>query len=264
MAATLGASPVLARSGVKTKQRPTGHAQQQAASLPLVVIDPGHGGKDPGCIGLSGTQEKTVVLALGQELEHQLKAGGRYRVATTRNSDVFIPLIERVAIARQHRAALFISLHANAAPDHHASGACVYRFAYSASDAQAAAMARWENSADRFGGPAFHDTSPEITHILTSLMRQETWRHSAELQTYLVDHLDDRVTMLPIAARHARFVVLSAPDIPSVLIESGFLTNRSDEKLLTSKTHRRVLAEAMRRAVDRYFDTIGAAARGSG
>ena len=115
------------------------------------------------------------------------------------------------SFARRHRATLFVSLHANAAHDHHASGACVYRFATRASDAAAAAMARWENSADRYGDPTFRDASPALAHILASLMRRETWRHSAELQRCMVDRLDDRVAMVPVAARHASFIVLSAP-----------------------------------------------------
>jgi len=262
MAAALVAVPALAPADARTRRhaatRTRTHASPRAVPKPLVAIDPGHGGKDPGCIGLSGTQEKRVVLLLGQELRRRLLASGRYRVVMTRTSDVFIPLEERVAIARQHRAKLLISLHANAARDRSASGACVYRFAYSASNAEAAATARWENSADRFESPAFRHASPEITEILISLMRRATWHHSAELQTFMVDDLDDHVSMRQVAARHARFVVLSAPDIPSVLIETGFLTNRGDEKLLTSKAHREVLVQAMGRAVDRYFALSGA------
>jgi N-acetylmuramoyl-L-alanine amidase len=225
--------------------------------LPLVVIDPGHGGKDPGCSGPRGTQEKTVALELGLELQRQLHAGGRCRVAMTRSGDVFVPLEQRVGFARRQRAALFVSLHANAAlHDRHARGACVYRFAYRASDAQARALAKWENSADRYGGPAFRDASPTLTHILASLMRKETWKHSAWLQQGVVDAMHRRIALTPAPARHARFVVLSAPDIASVLVEIGFLTNPAEERLLRSASHRRALALALRHGVERYLARV--------
>ena len=221
-----------------------------------MVIDPGHGGKDPGCLGASGSQEKNIALSLGLELRRQLQHAGHCHVAMTRDTDVFVPLQQRVAFARRHRAALLVSLHANASRNHHARGACVYRFAYRASDAKARALARWENSADRFGGPAFHGASPELTHILASLMRRETWLHSAWLQDGLVDSMEHHVRLTPKPARHARFVVLSAPDIASVLIEIGFLTNHIEEQLLRSPTHRRVLAARMRLAVEHHLTHV--------
>lgn len=229
----------------------TARHRHHARPLPLVVIDPGHGGKDPGCSGHLGTYEKTIALELGLELRRQLHAGGRCRVAMTRSTDVFVPLQQRVRFARTQNAALFVSLHANAAPhDRHAHGACVYRFAYRASDAKTRALAKWENSADRYGGPAFRDASPALTHILASLMRKETWKHSAWLQQGMVDTMHRHVALTPVPARHARFVVLSAPDIASVLVEIGFLTNAKEERLLRSRSHRHQLALALRHAVE--------------
>ncbi len=238
------------------RARPTDHTRAPHHPLPLVVIDPGHGGKDPGCIGHGGTEEKTVMLALGKELRRELHASRYCRVAMTRESDVFVPLHQRVQFARRQGATLFISLHANSSPHSQVRGACVYRFAYRASDAKARALARWENSADRFGGPAFQNASPTLTHILASLMRRETWLHSAHLQESVVTALDRRTRLVSVPARYARFVVLSAPDIASVLIETGFLTNHAEEALLRSKRHQAVLARSIRQAVERQLVAI--------
>ncbi|MBN8929501.1 MAG: hypothetical protein BGO51_15365 [Rhodospirillales bacterium 69-11] len=223
---------------------------------PLVLIDPGHGGKDPGCIGASGTLEKHVALSAAQALRRHLLASGRYRVAMTRKSDVFIPLQGRVEIARRAGAALFISLHANASTDHRAHGTCVYRFAWRASDARAASMAKWENSAQRFENPALRGASRQVLHILATLMRRETQIHAAKLQAAMVKRFAAHLTMLPIPAPHARFAVLSAPDIPGVLVEMGFLTNKREEAMLRSPTHRDRMARSMRLAVDTYFATV--------
>jgi N-acetylmuramoyl-L-alanine amidase len=249
-------APLTATAAGK-KPHPRHRRKASSRPKPVVVIDPGHGGKDSGCIGLNGTFEKKVVLSLGLRFRRALHATGRYHVVMTRETDVFVPLVERVKFARKHRADLFISLHANASSSQKVRGACVYRFAYRASDSQARALARWENSADSLGGPAFENASPSLTHILASLMRRETWRHSSQLQHCMVEGLDDKARMLSVAARHARFVVLSAPDIASVLVETGFLTNPAEEKLLGSSSHQAALALCMRHAVDRYFAALG-------
>lgn len=230
--------------------------------MPVVVIDPGHGGKDPGCLGDGGVEEKTIVLELGRELRHQLQIGRRCHVAMTRDSDVFVPLEQRVAFARQHHATLMVSLHANASHSQRAHGACVYRFAYRASDAQARALARWENSADRYGGPSFRHASPVVTHILASLMRRETWLHSAWLQDSMVHGLRHHIRLEHTPARHARFVVLSAPDLPAVLVETGFLTNRAEARLLCSRSHRTLMAREMRYAIERTVKHIARTAHG--
>jgi N-acetylmuramoyl-L-alanine amidase len=221
--------------------------------LPLVMLDPGHGGKDPGAIGVSGTYEKHVSLATALELKHQLEAGGRYRVELTRSSDVFIPLDDRVERAQRNGAALFVSMHADALEDHAVRGASVYTLAPTASDAQTAALARTENSADRFTGQPWHDASPEVERILASLVRQETRVGSARIARDMVGTLDKDLPMLPNPDRHAGFVVLKAADIPSVLVEMGFMSNPRDEAALRQPEHRKMVAEAMRRAVESYF-----------
>src|SRR6185437_6204928 len=145
-----------------------------ARPAPVVMLDPGHGGKDPGAIGYSGTYEKHVAFATALELKRRLEAGGAYRVVLTRTRDDFIPLEDRVARAERAGARLFVSMHADALTDHSVRGASVYTLSNTASDAQTAALARRENSADRYGGPAFRNVSPEIADILASLVRRET------------------------------------------------------------------------------------------
>jgi N-acetylmuramoyl-L-alanine amidase len=226
---------------------------------PLVMLDPGHGGKDPGAIGFSGTYEKQVALAAALELKHQLEAGGRYRVELTRSRDVFIPLDGRVEHAQQRGAALFVSMHADALSDHSVRGASVYTLAPTASDAQTAALARTENSADRFIGRQWQGTSPEVSHILASLVRQETRIGSAHIARNLVGSLDQDLPMLQNPDRHAGFVVLKAADIPSVLVEMGFMSNPRDEAALRKPEHRKLVAQAMHRAVDAFFAGIGRA-----
>ncbi len=222
-------------------------------SAPLVMLDPGHGGKDPGAIGISGTFEKHISLAAARELKRRLEADGRYRVAMTRARDVFVPLDERVGRAQAQGAALFVSMHADAVANHAVRGASVYTLAEAASDAQTAALARRENSVDRYGGAAFRNTPPEVAQILASLVRRETRIGSARMARTLVGQLEPDLALLENPSRHAGFVVLKAADIPSVLVEMGFMSNRQDEAALGRPRYRAKVAEAMHRAVDAYF-----------
>lgn len=227
------------------------------AAPPLVFLDPGHGGKDPGAIGVSGTYEKHVALAAAEELRRQLAAGGRYRVVLSRQQDVFIPLEQRVAIAQAHGAALFVSMHADALLDHSVRGASVYTLSATASDAQSAAIARHENAADRFAGPSFRGTSPEVAAILASLVQRETRLASARMARGVVSELQRSVGLLQNPDRHAGFVVLKAADIPSVLVEMGFMSNPQDEAALRQESHRTVVASALHRAIDDFFTPSG-------
>jgi N-acetylmuramoyl-L-alanine amidase len=224
---------------------------------PLVMLDPGHGGKDPGAIGVSGTYEKHVALATARELKAQLEKTGLYRVELTRTRDVFVPLNDRVARAQKRGAALFVSMHADALNDHSVRGASVYTLANQASDAQTAMLAKRENSADRFGDPSFRDAPPDVARILASLVRQETRSGSARIANTLVGSLDREFPMLPNPARHAGFQVLKAADIPSVLVEMGFMSNPKDEAALRQAPHRKLVAAAMKRAVDGWFLATG-------
>lgn len=245
--ATAGAAP----------RRPRRESRAPAAQKPLVVLDPGHGGKDPGCIGAAGTHEKRIVLAAGLELKRQLDRGGKVRVAMTRGNDRFVPLEARVRFAQARGAALFVSIHADAADTAAVRGASVYTLAARASDPLAAGLARRENRADRFQGPEFREVSPEVARILSSLVRRETVAGSQRIARGLVGALDDATTMLPNSLRQAGFVVLQAPDIPSALVELGFLSNRADEARLRQPAHRLKLARAMSRAIESWAMALG-------
>jgi N-acetylmuramoyl-L-alanine amidase len=239
-----------AAAGAAPRQARRESARPPAAPKPLVVLDPGHGGKDPGCIGAIGTYEKRIVLAAGLELKRQLERGGKVRVAMTRGNDRFVPLESRVRFAQARGAALFVSIHADAAEAAGVRGASVYTLAARASDPLAAGLARRENRADRFRGPDFREVSPEVARILSSLVRRETVVGSQRIARGLVGALDDATDMLPNSHRQAGFVVLQAPDIPSALVELGFLSNRADEAKLRQPAHRVKLATAMCRAIE--------------
>lgn len=238
------------------------HAQQ--APAPLVILDPGHGGKDPGAIGVSGTYEKHVAFAAAGELARQLHTSGHYRVSLTRENDVFIPLEDRVAIAQAKGASLFISMHADALLDHSVRGASVYTLAATASDAQSASLAQRENAADRYAGPGAKGVSPQVAEILASLVRHETRVDSAEMQQHVVASLGQEVPLLENPARHAGFAVLKAADIPSVLVEMGFMSNPHDEAALRQAGHRAMVASAIRHAIDGYFTSQGHLTRVAG
>lgn len=252
--------PAAARSAPRREGRaaathPAPAAVGRAAPpAPLVVLDPGHGGKDPGAIGVSGTYEKHVALATGQELAAQLRRAG-YRVHLTRETDDFIPLDDRVGIAQARAASLFVSMHADAIRDPAVNGASVYTLATTASDAQTAALAARENAADRYGLAPGGKLPPQVSQILASLVRHETRVGSARLQQSVVGTLGHDLKLLDNPARHAAFAVLKAADIPSVLVEMGFMSNRRDEAALRQAPYRARVAAALKRAVDAYFTT---------
>lgn len=233
-----------------------------SAPLPLVVLDPGHGGRDPGAIGVSGTYEKNVTLAAAQELRRQLERSGRCRVELTRSRDVFVPLRDRVGFAQRRGAAFFLSLHADALQDRSVRGASVYTLADTASDAQSAALAIRENNADRLGGPTFNDVPPAVANILGSLVRQETRTGAARAANRLVGAMQGDVGLLHNPKRRAGFMVLRAADVPSVLVEMGFMSNPSDEAALRRAEHRARVAGALRRAVETYLADQGARVAG--
>jgi N-acetylmuramoyl-L-alanine amidase len=232
-----------------------GLGRADAGRMPLVMLDPGHGGKDSGAIGVSGTYEKHISLAAGLELKRLLEAEGRYQVALTRTRDVFIPLEHRVEISESHGAALFVSMHADALPPPYREvrGASVYTLSSTASDPESAALAARENSADRFLGPAYRAVTPQIARILSSLVQRETRVDSARLAQQMVGSLKQDVLMLTNPDRHAGFVVLQSADIPSILVEMGFMSNPQDESFLRRPAYRFRVASAMKQAIDAYF-----------
>jgi N-acetylmuramoyl-L-alanine amidase len=221
----------------------------------VIVIDPGHGGIDPGAIGLHRTREKDVVLAFSLALRDKLKANGKYDVVLTRDTDTFLTLKQRVRIARQKQADLFIAVHADIVRGQSARGATLYTLSEKASDAEAEALAQKENRADIIGGVDLGTESEEVTDILIDLAQRETKNHSRFFAKKAVKHLGPVTQMTGKPMRSAGFVVLKAPDVPSVLLELGYLSSRADEKLLKSPKWRADVAVALTKAIDTYFST---------
>ena len=220
----------------------------------LIALDPGHGGADPGTTGATGMHEKTVVYAIASELERQLGSGKRYRVALTRRGDLFVPLRERVTRARAAKADLFISLHADSHPDPTVRGATVYTLSEQASDREAAALAAKENKADLLAGVDLRKQPGDVASVLIELSQRGTINQSRVFAGVMVDSLRRHgVATLPRSHRQAGFAVLTAPDMPAILLETGYLSNRADERLLLTKVHQQKLARAIADAADRYF-----------
>ena len=223
------------------------------ARIPTIVLDPGHGGKDPGAIGAHGTMEKDVNLQMAKQLKALLEATGRYKVVLTRTDDRLLPLRQRIDIARAAKADLFISIHADHTEKAELRGASVYTLSETASDAEAAAVAARENKDGVITGVDLTTQSPMVTSILIDLAQRETKNLSARFASLLTDQLGERTLVLRDSHRFAGFVVLKALDTPSVLLELGYLSNADDEAALASKRHRRVVAKAIRDAIDQYF-----------
>lgn len=219
---------------------------------PLVVIDAGHGGQDPGAVNTDGTREKDLTLSLARAIRDELLAGGRVRVALTRDGDNFLVLLERSAIARGLKADLFISVHADSAPDTEASGASIYTLSEVASGRAAAALAMRENRADIINGINLSTENTDVSSILIDLAQRETMNASARF----ADLLKREGGTMPFKRDYhqmAGFAVLKAPDTPAILFEAGYITNARDVARLGSAKGRREIAQALRRAVEIHF-----------
>ena len=222
----------------------------------IVVIDPGHGGVDPGARGVARVHEKNITLAVSREIRKQLHAKGGYKVVLTRERDVFIRLRDRIAIARKLGADLFISVHADSMPNHRVRGASIYTLSEKASDAEAAALAEQENKVDLIADMDLSEETPEVANILLDLAQRESMNRSSQFAELLAAELSRETRLLTNAHRFAGFAVLKAPDIPSVLVELGFLSNRKDAELLRQRAHQKKLASGIARAVDKYFARV--------
>jgi N-acetylmuramoyl-L-alanine amidase len=215
----------------------------------LIALDPGHGGHDPGALGLSGTQEKGVVIAVARELARDLQAGGRYRVMLTRTSDTYVPLRERVARAQDAKADLFLSIHADSHPDPDVRGASVYTLSEEGSDREAEALAMRENRSDPSALP-----STTVARALVAMTQRGTVNDSCRFADTIVGTFGrSGILLLPRSHRQAGFAVLTSPNIPAALVELGYLSNRRDEKLLTVRQHQVALARALRAAADLHL-----------
>jgi N-acetylmuramoyl-L-alanine amidase len=228
---------------------------QATAARPVVILDPGHGGIDPGTASAGGVTEKEVVLAFAKTLRQKLEAKGDYQVYLTREGDTFLALRERVDFAQSKGANLFVSIHADSFPKHanEASGATVYTLSERASDDEAKELAAKENFSDAIAGVELPtDRDEVVANILIDLAQRETQNRSIVFARSVVGEMS-AAELHRKSLKSAGFRVLKSPDVPSVLLELGFLSNPDDEKRLTSETWRAAMAEKVGAAIDAYF-----------
>ncbi|MGB3722763.1 MAG: N-acetylmuramoyl-L-alanine amidase, partial [Pacificimonas sp.] len=236
----------------RTRRAPTRAAR---SGLPVVVIDAGHGGKDPGSPSIDGKHEKDAVLAIAKAIKSELDASGRVRAILTRDDDRYIAHRERTNIARRNRAQLFISVHADSFPQKpEVSGATIYTLSENASDKEAARLASRENRSDLIAGVDLKTETDDVTSILIDLAQRETMNSSAEFAALLQrEMVSAGVPFRSHFHRFAGFLVLKAPDVPAVLLETGYMSNAKDSKYLFSKAGQTEIARGVRRAVEAHF-----------
>jgi N-acetylmuramoyl-L-alanine amidase len=223
-------------------------------SRPVIVIDPGHGGVDNGTQS-GGETEKNLVLGFGLALRDRIEQTGKYRVVMTRSDDTFIPLADRVRIAHNQSAALFVSIHADALPrrEGDAQGATIYTLSDRASDAEAERLAETENKADAIGGVNLTEEPTEVADILIDLAQRETRTFSNRFARLLAGEMKNSARMYKHPLKSAGFRVLKAPDVPSVLVELGYVSNKSDLEHLVSENWRSKTVGSMAQAIDAFF-----------
>lgn len=222
----------------------------------IIVLDPGHGGIDPGNLGVIGVHEKVITLKIARAIRDELLRTGRYEVHMTRNRDIFHKVRERFQIARRLNADLFISIHADSIKNRRVSGGSVYNLSEKASDREAERLAARENKADLIAGVNLDVVEDDVSGILIELAQRETMNYSAQFAEILVGEMKGKVPTLQRAHRFANLGVLKAPDVPSVLLEAGYLTNRKNAQFLNSERGQKLIAESTRRAIDKYFSTV--------
>ncbi|AMW86786.1 N-acetylmuramoyl-L-alanine amidase [Pseudomonas yamanorum] len=223
----------------------------------IVVVDPGHGGKDPGAIGSKGQREKDVVLSIAQLLAKRLKREKGFDVKLVRNDDFFVPLRKRVDIARQHKADMFISVHADAAPRLTASGASVYALSEGgATSATARFMAQRENGADLLGATTLlnlKDKDPMLAGVILDMSMNATIASSLQLGSSVLGSLQSITTLHQKRVEQAGFAVLKSPDVPSILVETGFISNTQDAQRLVTARHQQAVADGLFEGLKNYF-----------
>tara|TARA_R110002126_G_scaffold76017_15_gene189971 strand:- start:33340 stop:34644 length:1305 start_codon:yes stop_codon:yes gene_type:complete len=243
---------------VTDSSTPAGGSELPIATRPLVVIDPGHGGIDSGAEAAGGVKEKDIVLSFALKLQQLLVDSGRFDVALTREDDTFLRLEERVALARTNKADIFISIHADSFQQPEIRGASVYTRDENATDVLDKVLADSENKSDVIAGFAMPQMAPEVVDILLDLMRREMRHQSYTLAQSIVHQLEPSVTLRRFPVRQADFFVLQAPDVPSVLVELGFLSNASDMANLLQGDWQSRTADALARGISSYFDSLSA------
>lgn len=234
--------------------KPSDSKPEAADSRPLIVIDPGHGGPDNGTQA-DGQNEKSLVLAFGLALRDRIEKTGKYRVIMTRTDDTFIPLNDRVKIARSQSAALFVSIHADFLPHREGDvqGATIYTVSDRASDAEAERLAEAENKADAIGGVNLTEEPTDVADILIDLAQRETRTFSNRFARLLAGEMKNATRMYKHPLKSAGFRVLKAPDVPSVLVELGYVSNKSDLEHLVSENWRSKTVGSMAQAIDAFF-----------
>ena len=220
----------------------------------IIIIDPGHGGKDSGAVGLYKNLEKNITLKVGLMLKDEFKKNTDFKIILTREKDNFIKLRNRTKIAKKNNADIFISLHADFNRNKRARGISLYTLSENASDKEAAALARRENKSDLIEGVDLSTESSEVTSILLDLTKRDTLNQSSLLVNFLIDAFKKDMNLLQRTHRYAGFAVLKSLDIPSVLIEMGYLSNKHDSKLLVTDAYQRKLSKKIVRAVIDYFN----------
>ena len=218
----------------------------------IVVIDAGHGGIDSGAIGIHGTQEKQITLSLARKLKSLLEAAGHYMVYMTREDDRFLSLSQRVHFARSMKADLFISFHADSHADSSLRGMSVYTLSEKSSDAEAQALANKENKADIIGGVIWEEQDRQVSAILIDLLQHETNTRSVVFASLVLKEIGKESTLLRNSHRSAGFMVLKAVEVPSILLEAGYLSHIQEEALLNSPVHQDKLVQALKRAIQEY------------
>ncbi len=223
----------------------------------VIVIDAGHGGKDPGAISKNKVKEKHITLAIAKRLQATLNATGRYKAILTRTGDYYIKLRQRVNMARQTNADLFISIHADSLHKNSVRGSSIYTLSETASDKESARLAERENLSDVIAGVSLEEEVDEVADILIDLAMRDTMNQSKMFANLVVEDFGQNgIKLLRNTHRFAGFAVLKAPDIPSILIETGYLSNDKDASLLTKASHQEKLAKSITQAINRYFSHL--------
>ena len=248
-------SVVAAKVPAKKKENTTG-LLPFAKSKKVIMLDAGHGGQDPGAISKAGRYEKDLTLKMAKETKKLLEEAG-YKVVLSRDRDVFISLRGRVKKAHEAKADLFVSIHADSAKNISARGLSIYTISEKASDKEAAALAERENKSDILLGMDLDDYQQEVSSVLIDLAKQDTMKESRRYADLVVKEMQKTVQLLPNAHRFAGFAVLKSPNIPSVLLEMGYMSNKKEEREMQKASYRKKLGQALVRAVNTYFKESG-------
>jgi N-acetylmuramoyl-L-alanine amidase len=250
-------SAAIAGNLTAPEPKPASRSTLPMAQRPLIVLDAGHGGEDPGALGAHNLKEKNITLAMAKDLKKYLEDTGRYRVVLTRDKDVFIRQSGRVAFARSKKADLFISLHADSINRAGVRGASIYTLSEKASDAETEKLAARENHADMIAGLDLSVEDEDVANILVDLAMRDTMNQSKFFANKTVTMLKSAgVNTLENPHRYAGFAVLKAPDIPSILLEMGYMSNNQESALLSSPDYRAKIARALTSGIDNYFETV--------